>query len=67
MRESLGENYDHIASNCDACTLWVSVLRLMKAQTQLNFPLLGCFSMYSFINFMLLPIVPIIKLHIPLQ
>ena len=23
MRESLGENYDHIASNCDAYTLWV--------------------------------------------
>ena len=23
MRESLGENYDYSASNCDACTLWV--------------------------------------------
>ena len=23
MRESLGENYDHIASNCDAYALWV--------------------------------------------
>ena len=23
MRESLGENYDHIASTCDAYTLWV--------------------------------------------
>ena len=23
MRESLGGNYDHISSNCDAYTLWV--------------------------------------------
>ena len=23
MRDSLGENYDHIASNCDSYTLWV--------------------------------------------
>ena len=23
MRELLGENYDHIASTCDADTLWV--------------------------------------------
>ena len=34
MRESVCENYDHIISNCDAYTLWVKVLRLMKTEAQ---------------------------------